>query len=66
MRGAQAVGDMLGLPEGERALAGGDAQGGHARIIACTMCDAAVSACRKGFERAMEGARPRIGAGCGA
>ena len=34
MGGAQAVGDMLGLPEGERALAGGDAQRGHARIIA--------------------------------
>ena len=33
VRGAQAIGDVFALPEGERALAGGDAQRGHAGII---------------------------------
>ena len=34
MRRAQSVGDVFRLPEGKRALAGSDAQRGHARIIA--------------------------------
>ena len=46
---AQATGDVFGLPNGKRAFAGGDAQDGHAGIIACRaagwrLCAATIAA----------------------
>ena len=61
LRGAQAVGDVFALPQGERALAGGDAEGLHPRIIA-RAAKAALAGpcrcCRSGFSRDCGGGSP--------